>query len=232
MSDDYHCPVHGYQIGARCCSLALRLLSVPPPQVGYLIPGESIIVPNPDGSLTSFTPTGPPLTVTDVDRARGTITVTAEESMTDGFWELADAVAVEMICIDAADMHIPPDEMRPRVAQWKAVGDPQWFAAQRSAANALIALEKLGYTVAKHDPRSISAGVAHAQTLTADELPQVIAVANDKLRPGDPRKITRTLVKRLRETAYTAADGYSGPTWLADLADALSSYLLPEGTEP
>lgn len=40
--------------------------------------GEPIIVPNPDGSATSFVPSGPPLTVTEVDSARGTITVTAD----------------------------------------------------------------------------------------------------------------------------------------------------------
>jgi hypothetical protein len=57
----------------------------------------------------------------------------------------------------------------------------------------------------------------------------IIAALNAALPDSDPRKITRALVRRLRETAYTAADGYSGPTWLADLADALESYLPPEG---
>lgn len=59
-------------------------------------------------------------------------------------------------------------------------------------------------------------------------LAAIMAMANDALPDTDPRKITWALVKHLRDTAYTAADGYSGPTWLADLADALASYLPPE----
>lgn len=62
---------------------------------------------------------------------------------------LSEAIAVETILSGAADQMIPNEEMRPRIAHWKAVGDQRWHAAFRNAGDALIALEKLGYRVEK-----------------------------------------------------------------------------------
>jgi hypothetical protein len=62
------------------------------------------------------------------------------------------------------------------------------------------------------------------------QLPQIIARANALLPDADPRKITHVLIARLRVTAEHAGGPGAGPTWLADLADALESYLPPEGT--
>ena len=62
------------------------------------------------------------------------------------------------------------------------------------------------------------------------QLPQIIARANALLPDSDPRKITHVLVARLRVTAEHAGGPGAGPTWLADLADAMDSYLPPEGT--
>jgi hypothetical protein len=63
-----------------------------------------------------------------------------------------------------------------------------------------------------------------------NQLPQIIARANALLPDSDPRKITHVLIARLRVTAEHAGGPGAGPTWLADLADALESYLPPEGT--
>jgi hypothetical protein len=62
------------------------------------------------------------------------------------------------------------------------------------------------------------------------QLPQIIARANALLPDSDPRKITHVLAARLRVTVDHAGGAGAGPTWLADLADALESYLPPEGT--
>jgi hypothetical protein len=78
---------------------------------------------------------------------------------------------------------------------------------------------------------SASSGTVVVDTYIADaarRVPAAIAILNQLLPDSDPRKITRATVQRLRRTAYDAPDGYSGPTWLADLADALESYLPPE----
>lgn len=61
----------------------------------------------------------------------------------------------------------------------------------------------------------------------AAECAQIIAYNNDALPDDDPRKITRALVERMRREAYNVPDGYSPHLWLADIADALESYLQP-----
>lgn len=59
---------------------------------------------------------------------------------------------------------------------------------------------------------------------------QQIAVANAALPSGDPRKITREKVEMMRRAAWNVPDGYSGNLALSEFADALESYLPPEGT--
>ena len=72
----------------------------------------------------------------------------------------------------------------------------------------------------------------------------VIAIANAALPDSDPRKITRDMVTLLRRIAYTevaeedgegsydSANLFEGKEMdaLMELADALASYLPPEGT--
>jgi hypothetical protein len=62
---------------------------------------------------------------------------------------LREEMAVEAICIGAADQMIPPDEMRKRIAHWREAGDQRWLNQGWEMGNALIALDKLGYDVVK-----------------------------------------------------------------------------------
>lgn len=73
------------------------------------------------------------------------------------------------------------------------------------------------------------------EPVEVDELPQVIAFANAALPDSDPRKITRETVATLRNHAYYSKHGDAHGRLamtadaLAALADALESYLPPEG---
>ncbi len=59
---------------------------------------------------------------------------------------------------------------------------------------------------------------------------RAIAIANDQLREGDPRKITRARVMRLRDAAdQLKQHGVPSPAWdLRRMADVFDSYLSPE----
>jgi hypothetical protein len=71
-----------------------------------------------------------------------------------------------------------------------------------------------------------------------DRIPAVIALANAALPDSDPRKITRAMVDAMREVARAAEAQHDQSHEFADYeaaqrwtrwADALSSYLPPEG---
>lgn len=62
---------------------------------------------------------------------------------------LSEQLAVETILSAAGEQMIPREDMHPRIAHWKEAGDQRWHTAVHSAGAALIALEKLGYTVEK-----------------------------------------------------------------------------------
>lgn len=87
--------------------------------------------------------------------------------------------------------------------------------------------------VSEYDPTSISSGVAAVQALTAREIPQVIAAANDRLPDDDQRKITREKVALMRYAIGLAVGNMGGdeaPDAVSATAflDALASYLPPE----
>lgn len=83
------------------------------------------------------------------------------------------------------------------------------------------------------------AGILQDTLLTLDTadlgLAGLIAAANAALPDSDPRKITRAMVEEIREAAASHAAYDSLPQFAAlaarvqRIADALSSYLPPEG---
>lgn len=60
-------------------------------------------------------------------------------------------------------------------------------------------------------------------------LAKIIALANSQLPDDDPRKVTRGTVAELRGHAHRAPDGSWDRHELSQIADALESYLPPEG---
>ena len=62
--------------------------------------------------------------------------------------ELSERMAVEAWVIDAGEMMIESDVARRSVALHRSGGSQQYRTLERQMTNALIALEKLGYTVA------------------------------------------------------------------------------------
>lgn len=71
--------------------------------------------------------------------------------------------------------------------------------------------------------------VPTAQPDDRSSVAQMIAVANAALPDSDPRKITRKTVVMLRESSEDDHAAYVNFGKLRALADALESYLPPEG---
>jgi hypothetical protein len=65
--------------------------------------------------------------------------------------------------------------------------------------------------------------------LSADRLPAFIAAANDLLPDSDPRKITRAMVRHLRDVIGHDEASYAEIQQAEAFLDVLACYLPPEG---
>lgn len=77
----------------------------------------------------------------------------------------------------------------------------------------------------------VASGSGPPTLVSGSEIPSLIAIANDALRDGDPRKITREHVANLERLA-TVVDGAGqdpvGADELRDVANVLRSILPPK----